>query len=182
MGETFQGGSLVHPASERSIRPVGEYALEVEVTGLDHIYVTVSDLARSQGFYDRIMAALGFRKVARPLAGGDLHVHYFNRAFQFTLRPAAAGAGAHDPYAPGLHHFCMRVADRAAVDAAFRELRRRGVEASEPRLYPEYHNDYYATFFADPDGLRLEVVSHLAVRKATVERWDQLPRIADPDG
>jgi catechol 2,3-dioxygenase-like lactoylglutathione lyase family enzyme len=154
--------------------------VEVQVTGLDHIYVTVTDLARSQQFYDRVMAVLGFRKVARPLAGGDPHIHYFNRIFQFTLRPSrSSDPRRHDPYSPGLHHFCMRVEDRATVDAAFQELRRRGIDASEPRLYPEYHDDYYATFLVDPDGLRLEVVNHLGLRKATVEHWDGLPRIEE---
>ena len=151
--------------------------MEVEVTAIDHVYVTVSDLDRSQRFYDRVMGALGFRKVARPLAGGDLHVHYFNRITQFTLRPARSKPGSHDPYSPGLHHFCFRVADRAAVDAAAREIRRRGIDASEPRDYPEYHDDYYATFFEDPDGIRLEVVNHCQVRSDVMEHWEKFPLI-----
>ena len=154
--------------------------MEIDVTGVDHVYLTVLDVERSQRFYDRLMSALGFRKIARPLAGGDFHVHYFNRAFQLTLRPARGDARDHDPYSPGLHHFCMRVADRASVDAAFHELRRRGIEASEPRLYPEYAEDYYATFLKDPDGIRLEVVNHLSARKATVEHWDRFPPIEEP--
>lgn len=154
--------------------------MDVEVTAVDHVYLTVGDLERSQSFYDRVMSVLGFRKVARPLAGGDLHVHYFNRAFQFTLRPSRAGAREHDSYSPGLHHFCMRVPDRASVDAAFRELRHRGIESSEPRLYPEYHEDYYAIFLADPDGIRLEVVNHLEIRRATVEHWERFPAIDEP--
>jgi hypothetical protein len=28
-----------------------------------------------------------------------------------------------------------------------------------PRLFPEYHRDYYATFFLDPDGFRIEVAA-----------------------
>lgn len=154
--------------------------MEVEVTGLDHIYVTVADLERSERFYDHLMSVLGFRKVARRLAGGDLHVHYFNRAFQFTLRPSRGEAREHDSYSPGLHHFCMRVRDRASVDSAFREFLRSGIEASEPRLYPEYHEDYYATFLVDPDGIRLEVVNHLKVRRATVEQWDEIAPIERP--
>jgi len=150
--------------------------VETEVTGVDHVYVTVRDLDTSEQFYDRVMSVLGFRKVARPLAGGDLHIHYFNRSFQYTLRPAR-NARDYDSYSPGLHHFCMRVRDRTAVDAAFRELGRRGIEASEPRLYPEYHEDYYATFFEDPDGIRLELVNHLRIRKVTVEQWSTFPRI-----
>jgi catechol 2,3-dioxygenase-like lactoylglutathione lyase family enzyme len=147
--------------------------------GVDHVYVTVRDLQRSEQFYDRLMSVLGFRKVAQPLASGDLHVHYFNRSFQYTLRPARS-AREHDSYSAGLHHFCMRVRDRTAVDAAFRELVRRGIEASEPRLYPQYHEDYYATFFEDPDGIRLELVNHLQVRRETSEQWNAFPRIVEP--
>jgi catechol 2,3-dioxygenase-like lactoylglutathione lyase family enzyme len=154
--------------------------VEIEVTGIDHVYVAVSDLERSQRFYDAVMATLGFRKVARPLAGGDLHVHYFNRVLQFTLRPATPDAQPHDPYSPGLHHFCFRVADPAAVDDVAGELVRRGIDATKPRVYPEYHEDYYATFFTDTDGIRLEVVNHMYVRRATVEHWDRFPRIDDP--
>lgn len=153
--------------------------MEIEVLGIDHVYVTVSDLERSQRFYDRVMAALDFRKVARPLAGGDLHVHYFNRQLQLTLRPARTDAAhAHDPYSPGLHHLCFRVAEPAVVDALAQELERRGVRATPPRLYPEYHEDYYATFFEDPDGIRLEVVNHMAMRKSVAARWASLPPIA----
>jgi len=149
----------------------------VETLGVDHIYVAVSDLERSQHFYDAVMSTLDFRKVARPLAGGDLHVHYFNRVFQFSLRPARSPMQRHDPYSPGLHHFCFRVEDRAAVDTVADELREHGIVASPPRAYPEYHDDYYATFFDDPDGLRLEVVNHMANRRAAVEHWSAIPRI-----
>jgi catechol 2,3-dioxygenase-like lactoylglutathione lyase family enzyme len=39
----------------------------VEVTGIDHIYVAVSDLMRSEAFYDRVLLeALGFRKLEKP--------------------------------------------------------------------------------------------------------------------
>ena len=48
----------------------------IEVSAIDHVYIAVRDLERSQRFYDRLMSLLDFRKVARPLAGGDLHVHY----------------------------------------------------------------------------------------------------------
>jgi len=48
----------------------------MEVIGLDHIYVSVSDFARSEAFYDRVMGALGFRKGDKPI-GGDRHAHYF---------------------------------------------------------------------------------------------------------
>ena len=31
----------------------------------------------------------------------------------------------------------------------------------EPRLWPEYHDDYYGAFVRDPDGNNVEAVCHL---------------------
>ena len=87
-----------------------------EVTGIDHIYVAVSDLTRSEAFYDRVMLqALGFRKNTF-VVGSDPHIQYFNRHFGFVLRPCRVPT-RHDPYAPGLHHFCFRVDSIADVRA-----------------------------------------------------------------
>ena len=57
------------------------------ITGLDHIYLSVSDFEGSEAFYDRVMALLGFRKGDAPIAG-EPHAHYFNPALQLTIRPA----------------------------------------------------------------------------------------------
>jgi hypothetical protein len=48
-----------------------------------------------------------------------------------------------------------------------------GIAASLPRLYPEYAPDYYATFFSDPDGLRLEVTNFRAERRERNLAWEQ---------
>jgi glyoxylase I family protein len=144
---------------------------DVEVIGLDHAYLTVSDLARATRFYDAVLGALDFERAGEPIAG-EPHAHYWNRALQLSIRPARAAAARHDPYAPGLHHLCLQVRDRAAVDASYAKLRALGVAASEPRLYPEYNPDYYATFFSDPDGIRLEIVARKAKRDEIVAGWD----------
>jgi catechol 2,3-dioxygenase-like lactoylglutathione lyase family enzyme len=154
-------------------------AAAVDVIGLDHLYVTVSDLARSEAFYDRVMAALGFRKGDAPI-GGEPHAHYFNRVLQYTIRPARAGRPAHDPYAPGLHHVCFQVADRAAVDAAERALRELAIAVTPAALYPEYNPDYYAIFFQDPDGIRLEVVARKQARDDIVRLWDRFRTFLNP--
>jgi catechol 2,3-dioxygenase-like lactoylglutathione lyase family enzyme len=58
-----------------------------EIIGIDHIYITVSDLQRSESFYDHVLVeALGFRKNKFTL-GGDPHIQYFNRHFGYVLRP-----------------------------------------------------------------------------------------------
>src|ERR1700719_470784 len=120
-----------------------------DVTGIDHIYIAVSDMTRSEAFYDRVTAVLGFRKNAFAI-GGDPHIQYYNRHFGFVLRPARGGR--HDPYNPGLHHLCLRVERAADVAETVRRLHAAGIPATEPRLYPEYAPDYTATFLVDPDG------------------------------
>lgn len=145
--------------------------MSVETIGIDHVYVAVRDMERSERFYDRVMGVLGFRK-GEGTIGGDTHTFYHNRHFVYALRPAREGTVDHDPYAPGLHHFCFRVVDEAAVDRAAGELRAEGVEVTEPRLYPEYGPDYYATFFEDPDGVRLEVMNFRELRRKLMYDWE----------
>jgi glyoxylase I family protein len=157
---------------------IPEDAMPLEVTGIDHIYVTVSDLGRAVAFYDPVMRLLGFRKGTKPIAGAP-HVHYFNRETQYTLRPAKR-PGPHDAYAPGLHHLCFRVPTNPDVDQAARELRALGVDATEPAVYPEYSPDYYATFFADPDGVRLEIVATRRYRTLVRDHWHELTEFEDP--
>lgn len=144
-----------------------------EVTGIDHIYITVSDLARSKAFYDTVMCeVLGFRSNSFEI-GGDRHVQYYNRHFGYVLRPARSRA-AHDPYAPGLHHFCLRVESVDDVVAASKALRAAGIDASEAHLHPGYAPDYWATFFTDPDGVRLEITNYRAERRERHDRWSEL--------
>ena len=145
--------------------------MAVEVIGIDHVYLAVRDLRRSEAFYDRAMGVLGFRKSQSEIAG-EPHVHFFNRQIGFTLRPARPGSGDHDPYAPGLHHLCFRVLDTNAVDRAADGLRAASIEATPPRLYPEYAPDYYATFFTDPDGIRLEINNFWERRRKRMYDWD----------
>ncbi len=141
-----------------------------EVIGIDHIYIAVSDLERSEIFYDKVLlGALGFRKNTFTL-GGDTHIQYFNRHFGYVLRPAHSQA-AHNAYASGLHHLCLRVASANDVLAVVTQLRGAGIEASEARLYPEYAPDYWATFLTDPDGIRLEVTNYRQERQERHDHW-----------
>lgn len=144
-----------------------------EVIGFDHVYLTVSSLPRSELFYDRVLKdTLGFRKNAFAL-DGDPHVQYFNRQFGIVLRPARSTA-AHDRYAPGLHHLCLRVAEPADVERTATTLAAAGIVTTSPRLYPEYAPDYVAIFIDDPDGIRCEITNFRAERRERMNRWEGL--------
>ncbi len=141
-----------------------------EVIGIDHIYITVSDLTDSEAFYDLVLCdTLSFRKSKFSLEG-EPHVQYFNRHFGFVLRPARDIA-AHNPYAAGLHHFCFRVESTADVVAVANKLRSSGVDATEARNFPEYAPDYWATFFTDPNGICLEITNYRQERRERHDHW-----------
>jgi glyoxylase I family protein len=150
-----------------------------EISGVDHIYLAVADFERSRRFYDRVMKTLGFKKGTFPIAG-EPHCHYFNRSMQISIRPARKGTPAHDSYAPGLHHLCLRVATLAEVDEVARRLRALKIGIEGPRLWPEYAPDYYAVFFADPDGTRFEVMNHRKGRKQLRKLWNDLEGFVNP--
>lgn len=141
-----------------------------EVIGIDHIYITVTDLEASERFYDVVMGVLGFRKNSFVI-GIDPHVQYFNRHFGYVLRPAKT-ARTYECYAPGLHHFCFRVEGEKDVREVARRLKEAGIDASEARHFPEYAPDYVAVFFEDPDGVRLEVTNYRKERRERHDHWD----------
>lgn len=146
--------------------------IKLKVTGIDHIYITVSDLKRSEQFYDlALIKALGFRKNAFEL-GGEPHIQYACRYFGFVIRPARVSM-KHDSYSPGLHHFCMRVDTAKDVEEAAANLIAAGIQITAPKLYPEYAEDYVAIFFEDPDGIRLEVTNYRRERRERHDTWYQ---------
>lgn len=146
--------------------------------GIDHVYLSVTDLDRSEAFYDQVMHALGLHKGDKTIAG-EPHAHYLAPAFQVSLRPARSRDG-HDPYAPGLHHLCFQAPSRDDVDACHASLRALGIRATAPAEYPEYHPEYYATFFEDPDGIRLEIVARTSYRQTLEDRWAELGDFLNP--
>ena len=77
---------------------------------------------------------------------------------ELGLRERQSGGGPPDRYAVGFHHVAFRAPSRAVVDERAHWLRDEGATIeSGPEEYP-YSPGYYAVFFYDPDGLKLEVV------------------------
>jgi catechol 2,3-dioxygenase-like lactoylglutathione lyase family enzyme len=131
-----------------------------------HIDLTVSDLERSRAFYDVVLTFLGYTRKADHPTGTDwdwLGDGRTGAPFHSigVVRYGGPGADApHDRYAPGLHHLAWTARDRADVDALHALLVEAGAMVLDaPADYPRYGPDYYALFFADPDGLKLEFVA-----------------------
>ena len=148
----------------------------MEVLGLDHIDLTTTDLVRSTGFYALVLGALGFSRVEHPT-----YVAFSNGRMNLGLRQAAPGGPANDRSHAGFHHLALRARERSGVDELHRLLLENDITVLDaPAEYPEYGPDYYAVFFSDPDGLKLELV-HFPWgywRRVQTEGRDERPRYA----
>jgi catechol 2,3-dioxygenase-like lactoylglutathione lyase family enzyme len=126
----------------------------VAAGAIHHIDLTVSDPDRSTAFYDRVLPLIGFRR-SEAVPEGPI---WAGAQLEVGLVAARASRG-HDRFAPGLHHVAFTAPTRGAVDALHERLVALGVEILDPPAdYPRYAPGYYAVFFADPDGIKLEYV------------------------
>lgn len=122
------------------------------VVGIDHLSVRVSDIERSRAFYGRLFEFLGFEVLEDY---GD-QIGWTNGKTGYWIGQAdAEGRGRrHRIGDVGFHHYAFELRSRADVDDLQAFLEREGATIVDPA--GEYYPDYYAVFFLDPDGLKLE--------------------------
>lgn len=125
-----------------------------------HIDLTITDLAVSRPFYETVLGFMGYRVADAHPNGVDFDRE--DAPFQSIGILIARGehaARTHDRYAAGLHHLAWAAESRADVDAFYALLLKMSATILDPPAdYPRYGPGYYAVFFADPDGLKLEYV------------------------
>ncbi len=127
---------------------------------LDHLGLNVPDLAAAKAYYDAIMPRVGFEP-------------FFDTPEQFSYQPADGKPGTRIFFygAPqpseyvrksvGLEHLAFRARTRGQVDDAHaKALELHSKVLYVPQLFPQYHRDYYASFWFDPHGFLLEIVCH----------------------
>jgi catechol 2,3-dioxygenase-like lactoylglutathione lyase family enzyme len=119
---------------------------------LDHVSIQCADVPASAEFYDAVLAPLGGQRVL----DFDTVIGYgVPPRPDFWLGPRTTGAGFREA------HIAFTAGDREAVRAFFAAALDRGADAlHEPRVWPEYHANYYGAFVRDPDGNNVEAVCH----------------------
>jgi catechol 2,3-dioxygenase-like lactoylglutathione lyase family enzyme len=118
---------------------------------IDHLSIQAADLAASVAFYDDVLAPLGGTR----LNDFGSAVGYGTDRALFWVGEQQTGIGFRES------HIAFQAPDRAAVRAFFAAAVAIGAEVlNEPRIWPEYHPEYYAAFVRDPDGNNVEAVSH----------------------
>jgi catechol 2,3-dioxygenase-like lactoylglutathione lyase family enzyme len=118
----------------------------------DHVDLRVSDLAKARRLYDALLPAMGFSRIAEDATT----ICYYRPGED---RSAPFFGVERDPnHRPNATRIALRAGDRAEVDRLAGIARQAGATAFEPaHVCEEYTPFYYATFFEDADGNKLEI-------------------------
>jgi catechol 2,3-dioxygenase-like lactoylglutathione lyase family enzyme len=119
---------------------------------LDHLSIQCSDTAASAAFYDAVLSTIGGQRI---MEFGPVIGYGVPPMPDFWIGPHQTGEGFKES------HIAFSAPDRDAVRSFFAAAIAAGAEPlHEPRVFPEYHPNYYGAFVRDPDGNNVEAVCH----------------------
>ena len=124
---------------------------------LDHVSITVSDIAAAERFYDAIMQVLGVVKVGRRedwLGYGERSRAAYPDRVYISIRK-----GPRPEEASG-RHWSFKAKWQTQVDMFWDAGIAAGGKDDGPPGLRNYHASYYGDFLRDPDGNRIEAVCH----------------------
>src|SRR3954471_11903433 len=135
------------------------------VVGIDHLVLSVGNFARSKDFYRKVLGFLGFTlKHEYPDMAG-----WSNGKTLFWIAAADAKGRKHR-YRKGdigFHHYAFELSSRKDVDDLGAFLVKHGMRVLDPPGAYNGDKNYYAVFFADPDGMKLEGMVYKPAKKTT---------------
>ena len=133
---------------------------------IDHLQITVKDLDETEKFYDKLMPILGFDLTRKGKGRVDAHdfdvIEYFheNVVIGFNSpREQFKEEVVHRRKPGSVHHLAFKAESPAEVDRLFALVRETGaLIVNEPQYFPQHGEAYYAMFFKDPSGIKLEIM------------------------
>jgi catechol 2,3-dioxygenase-like lactoylglutathione lyase family enzyme len=127
---------------------------------VQHVDLVVSSIERSLPFYRDLLAPLGFHRIGEVEGERGETIWYLSGAASaLGLREAQTPSeDPYDRYRVGLHHLAFEARSRGAVNERAGWLRDQGAEIESGPEEFAYLPGYYAVFFYDPDGMKLEIV------------------------
>jgi catechol 2,3-dioxygenase-like lactoylglutathione lyase family enzyme len=154
----------------------------IEVNGMAHVILTVSQWEKARNFYAELLPFLGLKKV---YDGNNFLYHVGGRT---AIGIQRCGEGMEEKRFAmnnvGLHHLCLRARSAEDVDAVAIKLREMGAHIDRGPLEGDFAPGYYYIVFEDPDGIRLEVnfvpgkgllVGDTPLLPSEDPNWDQNP-------
>jgi len=133
---------------------------------IDHIQITVKSLAEAEIFYDKLKPILGFDLAKKSKGRSEAHdfdaIEYVHPNIVIGLnspRKQFANETVHRRKPGSLHHLAFNAKSPAEVDALYPLVVATGAEiVNPPQYYPQHGEKYYALFFKDPEGIKLEIM------------------------
>ncbi len=127
---------------------------------LGHLGINVPDLSVAKRYYDALMPLVGFE----PYFDTDEEFSYHpadNKPGTFLFFYLAGEPGQYSSQRSGLQHLAFMVRRRSLVHAVHDHIASVGGSVIHPpQHFPQYPGHYYATFWYDPFGIKLEAVCH----------------------
>ncbi len=127
----------------------------IEVNGMAHVFLAVSDWDRCKLFYEQLLPFLGLKKAH----SGDDSVYYVGgrTALGICRCDGDSEGDRFHQYGVGLHHLCFRARRREDVDTLYEFLKSTDATIVHPPEEGPWAPGYYSLLFEDPVGIRLEL-------------------------
>ena len=132
----------------------------------DHIQINVTNLRKSERFYESILGWLGYEKVVDNGDAEETGIAQWhlggNRLILAQIRKEFLHHGFHRKHA-GINHISFWAPTRQVVDRFYEEVllpNKVKVLYNGPKKYADYSKGYYAVYFEDPDRIKLELLTH----------------------
>ena len=152
----------------------------IEINGMAHVVLTVSDFDASREFYCKLLPFLGMTKV---YDGNNFIYHVGGRTALGIQRSGEQFEGERfEQNRVGLHHLCFRARSREDVGKVGELLREMNAMIDRGPIEGDFAPGYYYIVFEDPDGIRLEInyvpgkgllAGDTPLAPSTDPNWDQ---------
>jgi len=127
----------------------------IDINGMAHVILTVSQYDEAKEFYSKLMTAMGLECV---FDGSDM-TYFVGARTALGIQPCVpqfAGERFQQGRV-GLHHICFRARSREDVDKVEAMLREMEAHIVSPAQEGNWAPGYYYVLCEDPDGIRVEV-------------------------
>jgi len=125
---------------------------KIQINGMAHVILCVSDFGAARKFYKRLLPALGMT----PVSDTDKLFYCVGARTAIGIQPADSGERCFVQGGVGLHHLCLRARSREDIDRLHHLLREMGATIIHAPQDGTWAPGYYSVLFEDPDGIRLE--------------------------
>ena len=128
----------------------------MNINGIAHIALNVSDLKKSKLFYDKILTNMGLSLIH----SSKKSIYNVGGKTGILIQQANVDIIKNIKFSQnnlGLHHFCFRMRSKEDIEQFYFLLKKIKANIIRGPINGNWVKGYYYIVFEDPDGIRLEV-------------------------